>query len=173
MKKVLYLIGSPKSGTTSLFENILLSKSIIRPKNKEPHYLISDVIKNKNYIYDVEEYKKIIRFNEEKCSIDASIFSYLYPERFKKNLESLPKHEPIIIFLIRNPVKRAISAFNHETFNKQEFRSFDDAINSESEILMQKYIQCSDYKMSIKFFREKFPNFHLIKYEDFVINKRE
>ncbi|QNL20599.1 sulfotransferase [Hyphobacterium sp. CCMP332] len=105
-----FIIGAQKSGTTELFETLKDHPQIITSFNKEVHFFSSEhKYLNQGVSWYYKQFPKI-SFWSSKILLEATP-SYLF---FPKALERLKKYNPNakIIVLLRNPVKRAYSAWN-------------------------------------------------------------
>jgi hypothetical protein len=109
-----FIVGTPKSGTTSLFNYLEQHPNIFVPKIKEPHYFSSAEVENSYYkipiINNLEDYLNLYKEASNSKAIGDFSTSYLY------NLECAEKikkfnYEAKIIILLRNPVDRAVSHY--------------------------------------------------------------
>ncbi|MBU1199708.1 MAG: sulfotransferase domain-containing protein [Nanoarchaeota archaeon] len=111
------IIGTQKSGTTSLWANLRQHKDIemspyFKPdpeesKNtKEVHFFDYD----KNWYKTKAWYKQLFNDNN-KLQGEATPTYILFPESCKRMYKTVPNAKLIIV--LRNPVTRAYSAFNH------------------------------------------------------------
>lgn len=132
LKPSFFLIGAQKSGTTSLFRHLENHPYILSPLGKEPHF------------FD-QRYQKGIRWYEswfpstkeaEQTSCEGTPITgegsthYLFdahtPARLK---EYCPDAK--LVAILRNPVERAYSAYQHEVRRKREKRPFGEVIADE------------------------------------------
>lgn len=81
-----------------------------------------------------------------------------------------------IIIILRSPVERAFSGFNHFKRDKREFLSFEEALKKEDERRLNNWIWAWQYKNSglyyqqVKAYIDNFKNVKVIVYEDFNDN---
>lgn len=122
----LVIPGFPKSGTSSLHSYLDTHSEICMSSSKEPHFFSIDERWNRGSSYHNNLFKH--------CTKNASVFgesstTYCITEealtRIGKSL-----HAPKIIFLLREPVSRAISHYKWLFALGLENRSFLDAIKA-------------------------------------------
>lgn len=108
--KAVIIPGAQKSGTSSLYEALCKSDSVVKPEYKETQFFAMKEEKIKN---NINWYKKKYRSKRAKrCNsyiIDASTFyldSYKTPEKIRKYIKC-----PKVLVVIRNPVARAYSGY--------------------------------------------------------------
>ncbi len=125
-----FLIGAPKAGTTSLFHYIIQHPDIFPCKFKETRFFMDDFLFDKGvdfylekYFYGAESYKK---FGEGTPA-------YLgHPETVIPRMKSsLGDHIPKFLIILRDPVDRAWSNYQHRKRNMVEKLDFWDAIADE------------------------------------------
>ena len=116
MKTNLFIVGTPKSGTTALYEYLRHHADVFLPEIKETNYFSHREIARQQLYYKAQVINHRPAYEElyasassQKWLLDASV-SYLYykdvPERiFQYN----PKAR--IIILLRDPTERAFSHF--------------------------------------------------------------
>ncbi|MCO1600970.1 sulfotransferase family protein [Desulfosporosinus nitroreducens] len=163
-KPNLFIVGTQKSGSTSLYNYLSQHPEIFFPKEKEPRFfnLKHDIIKHNgpgDTIYDssriINEYEYYKLFNDvgtKKIIGDATI-EYLYYPDVAHDLKVFNKTAKIIIIL-RNPIDRAYSAYNHLRRDLRENLSFEDALDAEDERIKLGYHQIWHYKQVGKYYRQ-------------------
>ncbi len=133
-----FIIGAQKAGTTELFSILSLHPDIVPSINKEVHFFSSEY---KYANYGLQWYKKqfpYIPIWSSKILMEATP-SYMFSPLAIERIKTYNPNSKIII-LLRDPVKRAFSAWN--MFNKEfrkkdrdklllDERSFDKAIHDE------------------------------------------
>jgi len=122
-------LGAAKSATTTYYDILKNHKEVFVPKFKEPHFFNFD----KNFSKGIDWYSQTYFGNvsEEKAIIDFTptyLYSNLCAERIFNCLG--PKMKFVVI--LRNPVDRAYSHYNHSVRDGHEEKSFIDAINLEA-----------------------------------------
>ena len=139
-----YIIaGAQKSGTTSLSAYLSEHPNVAPPITKEVNYF------DRNYHRGMQWYRlhfPLARANESAQAASTQtltgeatpnyMFHRLAPERIAR---ALPKVK--VILLMRNPVDRAFSHYQHKQKRRQETRSFEEAIDAETERLERDYKQ--------------------------------
>ena len=122
-------LGAAKSATTTFYDILKNHNKVFVPKFKEPHFFNFD----KNFSKGIDWYSQTYFGNvsEEKAIIDFTptyLYSNLCAERIFNCLG--PKMKFVVI--LRNPVDRAYSHYNHSVRDGHEEKSFIDAINLEA-----------------------------------------
>ena len=181
------IAGATRSGTTSLYHYLIQHPEISFPKLKEPRYFSSydlklpqkgpgDITVDDKLITSFEEYNDLYFQINNKLVGDASS-EYLYHHtssvpKIKEKLGDIP-----IIFILRNPIERAYSAYNNLVRDGRETLNFRQALNAEKDRvdnrydMMWHYTAVSKYHASIKHFLKEFKNVKIIIFEEFISNK--
>lgn len=123
-------IGAAKSATTTFFDILKKHEDIFVPKFKEPHFFNID----ENYLKGLDWYKKTYfkDINNESIIIDFTPTYLYYKLCAERIFDSLGPNVKFVIIL-RNPVDRAYSHYNHSKRDGHEVSSFEDAIKLENE----------------------------------------
>ena len=181
------IVGAAKSGTSSLHNFLRKHHDVFMPnyihniKVKEPRFFVKNSIEGRvnNYVDNFEDYKKLFRKSCGKSAVgEASVF-YLY--FFEEAISNIKKHlgnDIKIIILLRNPVERALSAYNHVSRTKLENLSFEEAIriedhrfkNNKNITPMINYKNMGLYYKMVKAYIESFKDVKIILFEDFIYN---
>ena len=179
------VVGAAKSGTSSLHEYLIQHEDIFMPtinkegkSVKEPQFLIKSKVEERLHfgIWNWDEYKFLFKnVKQEKAIGESTVFYLYYYKEAIKNIKLLLGNDVKIIILLRNPVDRAFSAFQHVSKSVKESLSFEDALNQEEGRLekdltltpMVMYKDMGLYYNMVKAYKEKFENVHIILYEDF------
>ena len=126
------VIGSSKSGTTSLHHYIIQHPSIIAERNVHFfEYIHTDSIEWYRAHFPTKVYKnfkKIIR--KEKLIVGEQTATYLFHPLIPKRIHDTLKTVKLIVVL-RNPVDRAYSNYQHQVREGIEKQTFEEAIKSE------------------------------------------
>ncbi|MDX2272970.1 MAG: sulfotransferase [Cyanobacteriota bacterium] len=123
------IVGAQKAGTTSLYKYLQSHPSVVLPPDvwKEIHYF------NEKYNRGSLWYKSnfpIKSRNNFYLTFEASPNYMFYPHSASRITQACPNAK--IIFLLRNPVDRAYSHYNHNLTYQRESRSFERAIEEDS-----------------------------------------
>lgn len=190
MKLNFICIGAQKAGTTTLHDILVTHPEIYLPPRKEAQF------------FDINE-----RFNRGLDYYFSTFFNTYNGEKFvgninpnlqmkNRSLERLHKcfgDELKIIFIMRDPVKRAYSHYLMSKKRGYEKLGFFDALKAEKERLSKPktyrgyiskepghyeinhmgYVYRSLYSSTVEYLFENFPkeNIHLMLFEDFVKSK--
>jgi hypothetical protein len=122
------LLGAQRSGTTSLFNYLVRHPAVLPPLGKEIHYF------DLHYARGVRWYRGRFpyawRLRGGTITLDASPYYLLHPLAPERAARLLP--EVKLVALLRHPVDRAFSHYQHEVRDGRESLSFEDALEQEA-----------------------------------------
>jgi hypothetical protein len=125
------IIGAQKGGTTSLFNYLLQHPGVLPPIRKEVHYF------DFNYSRGVRWYRGNFPYARQlqggSLTLEGSPYYLVHPLVPRRVAQLLPTIK--LIVLLRNPVDRALSHYQHEVRGGRESLSFTEALDRESERL--------------------------------------
>ena len=157
------IIGSAKSGTTSLYFTLVQHPRICKCKVKEPHWFAPTFSKNKRFdINSFERYEELWpTYTDEKYdyALEAST-SYtrypMYPDVARKIYEQIPDAK--LIYVMRDPAERIRS-------HKQMIAGRGQELHPD-----KYYLDMSDYEMQLEQYRLYFNPEQIltIQFEDMV-----
>ena len=182
------IIGTVRSGTTSLYYNICDHPSILPADYDEIGFFDS------NYQLGINWYRSMFptekKMNEVKMKTGYAItgedtpFYFWKREAIKRIFDDLPNVKIIAIF--RNPVDRAYSNYNLGIRAKTEKLTFEDAIDDEMKFLdihtfrdtinrKRSYLTKGMYEKQINFWLDIFPKekIHVLSTEDMKQNPQD
>jgi len=139
-------IGAAKSATTTFFDILKKHEDIFVPKFKEPHFFNID----ENYLKGLDWYKKTYfkDINNESIIIDFTPTYLYYKLCAERIFDSLGPNVKFVIIL-RNPIDRAYSHYNHSKRDGHEVSSFEDAIKLENERI-EKFRDKNDFLSELR-----------------------
>jgi len=149
------IIGTQRGGTTSLYNYLGQHKDVTPAVTKEIHFFDDNYDRGLDWYY--EQFPSISKnLGKEKIPITGESTPYyqfhpLVPERVFK---TLPKVK--LIVLLRNPVDRAYSHYNHAKRVGNETLSFEDAIQAEGKRLEGEKEKLLEGKQSLTYQRLSF-----------------
>jgi len=182
------VVGAAKSGTSSLHEYLVQHEDIFMPtinkegkRVKEPQFLIKEKLKDRLHfgIWDWKEYQSLFNdVKEERCIGEASVFYLYYYKQAIKNIKYRLGENTKIIIILRNPIQRAYSAYNHVSKSGIENLSFKDSLDQEDGRLekdvtltpMVMYKDMGLYYNMVKAYKVEFKDVHVILFDDFKEN---
>lgn len=132
------VVGAQKAGTTLLYSYLSQHPQILRPAFKEVHYFDRDENYEQGASHYFKNFELPFRFRSKQITFEASPDYLFFPKCPLRIHKLLP--EVKIIIILRDPVKRAFSAWNmhHYLFKHHDRhqwlhdpRSFEVAIDSE------------------------------------------
>lgn len=122
-----YIIGAQKSATTSLFDWLGQHPEVYaNPVSKDFPFFTDEVLFNKRKDYFLKFFSQA---EGEKIILGADANLMYVPDAVVRLHSLLPDIKLIVI--LRNPVKRAISAWRYAVERGLEKRTFEEAINEE------------------------------------------
>lgn len=182
----LLIVGAAKSGTTSLHNYLNQHPDVFMCSPKEPHFLINKEIGEERIpkgVLNLEDYKSLFEGKSEKRYRGESSVMYLsFPEITIKNIKKYLSEDVKIIIMLRNPVERAYSGYQHvKRYNMMENLSFKDALelteNRYQETLnmtpASRYLLLGNYYNQVKSYQQQFDDVHVVIYDDYKANLNE
>lgn len=131
------IIGAQKCGTTSLYHNLAKHPNVAPCFVKEVHYFDIHFAKGIAWYrshFPSLLYRYIKQLNNEPIVTGESSPYYLFhPHVPRRIAETMPRIK--LIAMLRNPVERAYSHYQHEVRKGFETLSFQDALEQEQERL--------------------------------------
>jgi hypothetical protein len=176
-----FIVGAPKSGTTSLYTYLRLHPEIFMANRKELHFFGSD-IQSSYYVRDPQRYLSFFAAaKSEKRAGEASVW-YLYSKLAAREIKEFSPRANIIIML-RNPVDMLHSLHSQFLFNKSEdIDDVESALNAEDDRRRGlrvppavHFVECLFYRDTVRYaeqvtrYFDAFgkENVHIIIYDDF------
>ena len=182
----LLIVGAAKSGTTSLHNYLNQHPDIFMCSPKEPHFLINKEIGKQRIhkgIIDLKDYESLF---SEKAHLryrgESSVMYLSFPEIAIKNIKHYLDDDIKIIIMLRNPVERAYSGYQHvKRYNMMENLSFEDALeigeerynNIKNLTPASRYLELGNYYNQVKLFKDSFCNIHVVIYDDYKTDFNE
>lgn len=181
------IVGAAKAGTTALYYYLKQHCEIGFPELKEPKYFSSlnlsfphkgpgDMSVDKYVIKKKRNYLNLFKnLNEFKRIGEASPDYLFYHKNTAPVIKEFLGDIPIVIVL-RNPVKRAFSAYMYLKRDSRESLSFSDALDAEENRLANNWDFIWGYKKGglyyeqVKTFINTFSNVKIIFQEDLKSN---
>ena len=128
----LFIIGAPKSGSTSIYNQLSFHPEIFCPKIKELKYFASDIYYDDPRDYPFKTLTDYLKIYDNKDSlsskfrVDGTVF-VMYSMNSIKNILSLNKNAKFILIL-RDPLEASKSMHNQrlKSFNKSLREVSDD-----------------------------------------------
>lgn len=129
------IIGAQRAGTTSLFKYMCQHPNLVSPLGKEIHFFDLNYekglswyrsrfpVKNRSFLPEIRKARNDLITGEAS---PYYIFHPLVPERIKRHFPEIK-----LIVLLRNPVDRAYSHYDHQRRQGRESLSFEEAIEKE------------------------------------------
>jgi hypothetical protein len=125
------IIGAQKGGTTSLFNYLVQHPAVLPPLGKEIHYFDLHYASGPDWYRARFPYARQLRSGH--ITLDATPYYLSHPLAPERAAHLLPKLK--LIAVLRNPVDRALSHYQHEVRAGRETYSFTEALDKECERL--------------------------------------
>tara|TARA_B100000989_G_scaffold27049_2_gene17445 strand:+ start:6830 stop:7723 length:894 start_codon:yes stop_codon:yes gene_type:complete len=178
-----FCLGSPKSGTTSIFYILSQHSQIFQPKFKEPLFFNDNKNFHKGFSWYSKEYFRKVK--KEKWILDFTP-SYLYSSKALTRLKEYSNFLPIkFLIILRHPVERAYSHYLHTQRDGFENLQFSDALQDEknrlskhkSNLLNLLKFSYVDHSLYFKYLNKYLSCFHkkqffIINYESQILNQK-
>ena len=178
----LLIVGAAKSGTTSLHNYLKQHPEIFMSSHKEPHFLINKEIGENRIpkaVKKLNEYSNLFDGSDTfKYRGESSAMYLQFPNIAIKNIKKYLEKNIKIIIMLRNPIDRAFSGYQHvKRFNVDEELTFEQALEvCEDRYFKQtsltpatRYIHIGMYYDFVKKFMHSFSDqIHVIIYDDFI-----
>ena len=125
------LIGTQKGGSTSLFNYLVQHPDVRPPLGKEVHYFDFNYGKGVGWYHGRFPYRH--RLGNGVITLDATPYYMMHPLAAQRAARLLPDVK--LIAVLRNPIDRALSHYQHEVRGGRETLSFAEALDREAERL--------------------------------------
>ena len=165
-KPNLFIVGSPKCGTTFFCEKLREHPDLFFPKIKELNYFSCNQLNNESYYkdYKVNSLEKYLEFykkvKNEKYIVDASV-SYFTFENIPSKIKTFNPKSKIII-LVRNPYKRSYSHYIMDKRMGHANKSIQEYIDDKESFHYRQYIKNSKYFEQIKNYEKHFKSENIL-----------
>ena len=140
------IIGGQKCGTTSLYNYLIQHPSLIAASKKEIHFFSTHYQKGYEWYKGHFPEKKDSRKKTDAITGEATPYYIFHPHSPARIRKTLPNVK--LIVMLRDPVERAFSHYNHHVKFKVEPLPFVKAIKAEPERLkgeLDKMVQDESY----------------------------
>lgn len=140
----LFIVGAPKSGTSTLHYWLSLHPDVFMSKEKEPRYFCGFNGREwrgpggdgfqRTIVSEHEDYLKLFSGAKEETWIGEASTDYLWCENAPTSIANQYAGEKLrFIIILRNPVERAFSEYCHTVRDGLESLSFVDSLKKEKE----------------------------------------
>jgi len=124
------IIGAQKSGTTSLFEYLSEHPRVAPPLRKEVHYFDSNFSRGEEWY---RAFFPVLPRGQGSITGEATPYYLFHPLVPTRAAALMP--DARLIVLLRDPVSRAFSHYQHAVRKGMESRSFADAVTDELRVI--------------------------------------
>ena len=179
------IVGAAKCGTSSLHNYLNQHPNIFMPSFneeginvKEPQFLVKDKVKNRLHfgVWTWKGYQSLFnQVKQQKAIGESSVFYLFYYQDAINEIKNRLGNDIKIIIMLRNPIDRAYSAFQHVSRGSKEQQKFEYSLQIEKGRLTQDrnltpmvmYKEMGMYYNMVKAYLDSFKDVHIILYEDF------
>ena len=177
MKVGIFIVGTPKAGTTSLYHYLNEFPEILMSSEKEPDYFSVKEILEQGLYYGESKIDSLIKYNnlfskrdKEQFFGEASVSYLFYPEVSTRIKAYNPESK--IIIMLRNPIERAFSHYLMDYRLGLTSKSFEEEFKNQESLNFQQYFLLGNYYNQVKKYLKVFEtkNVHIIWYSDFKQN---
>ncbi len=178
------LVGTAKSGTTSLYHYLKQHPEVYMSEMKEPRFFASSIFKKLNHndpryeivlksaTFTFEDYIKLFENVRKERAIGEATVIYLY--FYKIAIHEIKKYlgDVKIIIILRNPIDRAFSAYTYLLRDKFEALSFEKCLEIEKERIKANWSptyflkDLGFYYKQVKAYMENFSQVRIYLYDD-------
>lgn len=152
------IIGAQKCGTSSLFHYLAQHPGISGGASKEVHYF--DLHFSRGTFWYKGQFKRC----QGRLVLDATPYYLFHPLAAQRASRLLPDAK--LIVLLREPVARAFSHYQHERAKGREQLSFEDAIAAESKRIGDSDQALAEGRIAISHAHQHFSYFRRGLYAD-------
>lgn len=161
-----FIVGAAKSGTTTLADLLGQHPQILVPAIKEPHFLLRENVRRHlpSSVHCREDFESLYHETPPRFRrVDASVLYLPFAASCARSIRELAGPEAKIIVILREPLARARSAYQHfRRYNSIELGTFAEACASEPPLgtgnPMRCFFQLSQYVDSVKTYQSHFAN---------------
>jgi hypothetical protein len=184
MKVDFFIVGAPKSATTSLFHYLGQHEEICMSTVKEPDFFShKELHKQKLYykskpISDINTYHNLFLTKKKSQLLGEASVSYLFYPKVSERIFSYNPNAKIIIIL-RNPVERTVSHYQMDRrlgFIKDNLADvLNDSTIENHSLYYQQYILLSYYYQQVKNYIDVFgkEKICILNYDDLKKNNKD
>lgn len=120
-----FIIGAPKSGTTSLYAYLREHPQVFMSREKEPEYFAPDMVhmrRGRPYLYPIDEkrYMALFARANREIRIGEASTSYLASHEAPRLIRMF-QPDARIIAILRNPIDLIHSLYGHRVAHRSEF----------------------------------------------------
>lgn len=177
------VVGATKCGTSSLHKYLDQHPQIFMSPVKEPRFLSSQVMDfplrgpgdhkvEAWYVKEYEAYERLFKDADGQPAVGEASADTLY--FYQGTIPVIKQYldDPKILIMLRDPVKRAFSAYQHLVRDMRENLSFEDGLLREPERIRDNWELIYHYKAgslyydSVKAFMDNFSSVKVVLTED-------
>ena len=168
-----FVIGAPKTGTTSMYDYLAQNKHVYVPAKKELHYFTREHLREnsggpgddhrlRTIVESESEYLRHYedRTLEQSLAVEISPSYLYYDDTAEVLLDASPNAR--VLAILRDPVERAYSQFLHQRRAQRETLEFEAALDAEPERIerrfaeMWRYTDANQYTRSLETYARVF-----------------
>jgi hypothetical protein len=148
-----FIVGAPKSGTTSMYEYLKAHPQVFMPDRKEPHFFCPDLY-SPRYVATEEEYLALFRPGAGRSRIGEASVYYLYSEVAAQRIRQF-RPDARILIMLRNPVEMIHSLHSQRLYSGHEdIEDFEAALAAEDDRRLGHRIPKNPHPIPCLFYRD-------------------
>lgn len=148
-----FIAGTPKAGTTSLYEYLEDHPEVLMSTTKEPNYFSTDLYRPKRLSTD--QYLSLFASAKRAKRVGEASATYIYSAIAPKLIHEFSP-EARIIMILRNPVNMIYSLHAQHIWNgREDILDFEDALAAEEDRKMGLRLPPCPPPVQMLFYRER------------------
>lgn len=185
-KKPFLIVGTAKAGTTSIYYYLVQHPDVFIPK-KETFFFLRDIYRTVDLPYPYQrapdtmvlersEYEVLLEPVGERVQGEVGTGYLFHHEVSIPRIKEEFGDDVNIAIILRNPVDRAFSSYNHFIKDLHEDLSFEESLSAENERaenswdFMWRHRALGLYSQQVQAFKENFSQVKVFRYEDLQKN---
>ena len=181
-KRPFLFVGTAKAGTTSIYNYLLDHPELYIPK-KETFYFLRDLYRDIDQPYpkqrpqhslvlDEQGYHDLYRDSGDRIRGEIGTGYLFHHEESIPRIQEEFGDEVNILMILRDPVDRAFSSYNHFVKDLHEPLSFEEALDQEADRVkegwdfMWRHRELGLYSGQVEAYQQAFSNVLVLKYDD-------
>ncbi|MHA6297924.1 sulfotransferase family protein [Devosia sp. CAU 1758] len=163
------IIGAMKAGTTTLFRDLVEHPDIFLPQEKEPEILTRHSDDRTRMMKEFASLFAPARHGQLRGEASTAYSKRPDFEGVAECALRVCGPDLKLIYLTRDPIKRAISQYRHEYGAGQVSEGIDEAL-----LKHQRYVSYGRYQWQLAPWRETFgeANLLVLSFEDYIVNRQ-
>jgi len=178
------IVGAAKCGTTSLYYYLKQHPDVFMSEIKEPRFLSNRAANPgrgpgddsivQSGVRSFDAYLSLFKKSTGMKAVGEASADTLF--LFERTIPAIQRYldDPRIVIILRDPVKRAYSAYNYHVRDGREELSFKEALIAEEQrrrdgyVYMWQYAEVGLYASQVHAFQKQFSRVQVLLYDDLM-----